>query len=179
MFMEISFKKKGIEVLLLTDRIDEWLVNGLTEFEGKKLKSVAKGDLDKLDSDKEKKEVEKLEKDNKDILGKMEKILADKVEKIKVSSRLTDSAACIVLNEQDMALYMQQLMKQAGQEVPSSKPTLEVNIEHPIFKKLSAEKDDTKFADWSSLVFDQALLAEGGQLEDPSGFVKRMNSLML
>ena len=173
------FKKKGIEVLLLTDRIDEWLVNGLTEFDGKKLKSVAKGDLDKLDTEKDKKEVEKAEKDNKDVIEKMENILGDKVEKIKVSTRLTDSAACIVLNEQDMALYMQQLMKQAGQEVPSSKPTLEINIEHPIFKKLSSEKDDDKFADWSSLIFEQALLAEGGQLEDPSGFVKRMNKLML
>lgn len=173
------FKKKGIEVLLLTDRIDEWLVNGLTEFDGKKLQSVAKGDLDKLDTEKDKEELEKAEKDNKKIIDKMEKILKDKVEKIKISSRLTDSAACIVLNEQDMALYMQQLMKQAGQEVPSSKPTLEINIEHPIFKKLQAEKDKAKFADWTSLVFDQALLAEGGQLEDPSGFVKRMNKLML
>ncbi len=173
------FKKKGIEVLLLTDRIDEWLVNGLTEFDGKKLKSVAKGDLDKLDSDKDKKDVKKAQEDNKDIIEKMEKILGDKVEKIKVSNRLTDSAACIVLNEQDMALYMQQLMKQAGQEMPSSKPTLEINIEHPIFKKLSSEKDDDKFADWTSLIFEQALLAEGGQLEDPSGFVKRMNKLML
>ena len=109
----------------------------------------------------------------------MEKILKDKVEKIKISSRLTDSAACIVLNDHDMALYMQQLMKQAGQEVPSSKPTLEINIEHPIFKKLQAEKDKAMFADWTSLIFDQALLAEGGQLEDPSGFVKRINKLML
>ncbi len=109
----------------------------------------------------------------------MEKVLADKVEKIKVSTRLTDSAACIVLNEQDMALYMQQLMKQAGQEMPSSKPTLEINVDHPIFKKLASEKDDDKFADWSNLIFEQALLAEGGQLEDPSGFVKRINKLML
>ena len=173
------FKKKDIEVLLLTDRIDEWLVNGLTEFDGKKLKSVAKGDLDKLDSEEDKKDVEKAEKDNKEIIEKMEKVLADKVEKIKVSTRLTDSAACIVLNEQDMALYMQQLMKQAGQEMPSSKPTLEINVDHPIFKKLASEKDDDKFADWSNLIFEQALLAEGGQLEDPSGFVKRINKLML
>lgn len=173
------FKKKGIEVLLFTDRIDEWLVNGLTEFDGKKLQSVAKGDLDKLDNDEDKKDLEKAEKDNKKTIEKMQKILNDKVEKIKISSRLTDSAACIVLNEQDMALYMQQLMKQAGQEIPSSKPTLEINIEHPIYKKLQAEKDKGKFADWASLIFDQALLAEGGQLEDPSGFVKRMNKLML
>ncbi len=173
------FKKKGIEVLLLTDRIDEWLVNGLTEFDGKKMQSVAKGDLDKLDSEKDKKEVEKAQEDNKEIIEKMEKILGDKVEKIKVSTRLTDSAACIVLNEQDMALYMQQLMKQAGQEMPSSKPTLEINIDHSVFKKLSSEKDDDKFSDWTTLVFEQALLAEGGQLEDPSGFVKRMNKLML
>ena len=173
------FKKKDIEVLLLTDRIDEWLVNGLSEFDSKKLKSVAKGDLDKLDSEEDKKDVEKAEKDNKEIIEKMEKILADKVEKIKVSTRLTDSAACIVLNEQDMALYMQQLMKQAGQEMPSSKPTLEINVDHPIFKKIASEKDDDKFADWSNLIFEQALLAEGGQLEDPSGFVKRINKLML
>jgi len=173
------FKKKGIEVLLLSDRIDEWLVNGLTEFDGKKMQSVAKGDLDKLDTEKDKKATEKAEKDNKEVIEKMEKILTEKVEKIKISSRLTDSAACIVLNDQDMALYMQQLMKQAGQEMPNSKPTLEINLDHAIFKKLQSEKDDAKFADWTSLVFDQALLAEGGQLEDPSGFVKRMNSLML
>jgi len=173
------FKKKGIEVLLLSDRIDEWLVNGLTEFDGKKMQSVAKGDLDKLDTESDKKATEKAEEDNKEVIEKMEKILTDKVEKIKISSRLTDSAACIVLNDQDMALYMQQLMKQAGQAMPDSKPTLEINIDHAIFKKLESEKDDTKFADWTSLVFDQALLAEGGQLEDPSGFVKRMNSLML
>ena len=173
------FKKKGIEVILMYDRIDEWLVNGLTEFDGKKLQSVAKGDLDKLDTEKDKKAAEKAQKDNKEIIEKMEKILSDKVEKIKITSRLTDSAACIVLNDQDMALYMQQLMKQAGQSVPTSKPTLEINIDHAIFKKIQEEKDDDNFSDWTSLVFDQALLAEGGQLEDPSGFVMRMNKLML
>jgi len=173
------FKKKGIEVFLLTDRIDEWLVNGLTEFDGKKLQSVAKGDLDKLDTEKDKKEIEKVEKDNKDVLERMQKVLADKVEKIKVSSRLTDSASCIVLNDQDMALYMQQLMKQAGQEMPDSKPTLEINAEHALFKKLAAEKDEKTFADWTSLLFEQAILSEGGQLEDPSGFVRKMNALML
>lgn len=173
------FRKKDIEVILLYDRIDEWLVNGLTEFDGKKLQSVAKGDLDKLDTEKDKKAVEKAEKANKDVIEKMEKILTDKVEKIKISTRLTDSAACIVLNNQDMALYMQQLMKQAGQAVPNSKPTLEINIQHAIFKKIQSEKDEAKFSDWTSLIFDQALLAEGGQLEDPSGFVKRMNNLML
>ena len=173
------FKKKDIEVILLHDRIDEWLVNGLTEFDGKKLQSVAKGDLDKLDTEKDKKATEKAAKDNKDVIEKMEKVLTDKVEKIKISSRLTDSAACIVLNDQDMALYMQQLMKQAGQSVPSSKPTLEINIDHAIFKKLQKESNDEKFSDWASLIFDQALLSEGGQLEDPSGFVKRINKLML
>jgi len=173
------FKKKDIEVVLLHDRIDEWLVNGLTEFDGKKLQSVAKGDLDKLDTEKDKKATEKAEKDNKEVIEKMQTILADKVDKIKISSRLTDSAACIVLNDQDMALYMQQLMKQAGQSVPTSKPTLEINIDHKIFKKIQEEKDDDNFSDWTSLVFDQALLAEGGQLEDPSGFVIRMNKLML
>lgn len=173
------FRKKGIEVILLHDRIDEWLVNGLTEFDGKKLQSVAKGDLDKLDTAKDKKTMEKAQKDNKDVIERMQKVLADKVEKIKISSRLTDSASCIVLNEQDMALYMQQLMKQAGQAMPSSKPTLEINAEHSLFKKLSAEKDDAVFADWTRLIFDQAVLSEGGQLEDPAGFVKKLNSLML
>ena len=173
------FKKKDIEVILLHDRIDEWLVNGLTEFEGKNLQSVAKGDLGKLDSDEDKKEHEKAAEDNKEVIEKMEKVLVDKVDKIKISSRLTDSAACVVLNDQDMALYMQQLMKQAGQNVPSSKPTLEINIDHALFAKVKAEKDDSKFNDWSNLIFDQAILAEGGQLEDPAGFVKKMNNLML
>jgi molecular chaperone HtpG len=173
------FKKKGIEVILLHDRIDEWMVNGLTEFEGKKLQSVAKGDLDKLDSEEDKKDHEKAANDNKDVISKMEKVLADKVEKIKISSRLTDSAACVVLNEQDMALYMQQLMKQAGQNIPSSKPTLEINIDHALFSKVKTENDEGKFNDWTHLIFDQAILAEGGQLDDPAGFVKKMNSLML
>lgn len=172
------FKKKDIEVILLHDRIDEWLVNGLTEFEGKKLQSVAKGDLDNLDSEEDKKEHEKAAEDNKEVIEKMEKVLADKVDKIKISSRLTDSAACVVLNEQDMALYMQQLMKQAGQNIPSSKPTLEINVDHALFAKVKAEKQDDKFSDWSNLIFDQAILAEGGQLEDPAGFVKKMNNLM-
>ena len=173
------FKKKDIEVLLLSDRVDEWMVNGLTEFDGKPLKSVAKGDLDKLDSEEDKKELEKAAEDNKDVISKMEKALEDKVEKIKISSRLTDSAACIVLNEQDMALYMQQLMKQAGQDIPSNKPTLEINTEHALYQRLKSESDDGKFNDFTSLIFDQALLAEGGQLEDPAGFVKRMNTLLL
>lgn len=173
------FKKKGIEVLLLSDRVDEWMVNGLTEFDGKNLKSVAKGDLDKLESEDDKKDLEKAEEDNKEIITKMEKVLQDKVEKIKISSRLTDSAACIVLNEQDMALYMQQLMKQAGQDIPSNKPTLEINTDHALYQRLKTEPDENRFADFTTLVFDQALLSEGGQLEDPAGFVKRMNSLLL
>ncbi|MCB1586879.1 MAG: molecular chaperone HtpG, partial [Xanthomonadales bacterium] len=130
-------------------------------------------------TEEDKKEIEKAEKDHQKILKRMEKVLADKVEKIKISSRLTDSASCIVLNEHDMALYMQQLMKQAGQAMPSSKPTLEINIEHPIFKKLSDEKDKEVFADWTTLLFEQAVLAEGGQLEDPAGFVRKLNTLML
>ncbi len=175
------FREKGIEVLLLTDRVDEWLVNGLQEFDGKKLKSVAKGDLDlsKFDSDEDKKEQEKIEEKAGSLIKQLKEVLGDKVEDVRVSHRLTSSPSCIVLNEQDMALYMQNLMKQAGHDMPSNKPILEVNPTHPLIERMEAETDDEQFADWADIVFDQALLAEGGQLEDPAGFVNKLNKLML
>jgi len=175
------FREKGIEVLLLTDRVDEWLVNGLQEFDGKKLKSVAKGDLDlsKFDSDEDKKEQEKVEEKAGSLVKQFKEVLGDKVEDVRVSHRLTSSPSCIVLSEQDMALYMQNLMKQAGHDMPTNKPILEVNPTHPLIQRMEAETDDEQFADWADIVFDQALLAEGGQLEDPAGFVNKLNKLML
>lgn len=175
------FRKKGLEVLLLHDRVDEWLVSHLTEFDGKPLQSIAKGELDlsKFDSEEDKKELKKAEKAAKGIIKRLKKKFGDKVEDVRVSHRLTDSPSCIVLNEHDMALYMQQLMKQAGQEMPASKPILEINPLHPMIKRMEKEKDEQRFADWSDILFDQAILAEGGQLEDPAGFVRKLNAMML
>ncbi|MCF6189729.1 MAG: molecular chaperone HtpG [Cocleimonas sp.] len=175
------FRKKGIEVLLLSDRVDEWLTQGLQEFDGKKLQSVAKGELDlgKFDSEKDKKEQEKAEEKASGVIKHLKEVLGDKVETVRVSHRLTDSPSCIVLSEQDMALYMQNLMKQAGHEMPESKPVLEINPTHPLIARMEAETDDEQFADWADILFDQALLAEGAQLEDPAGFVNKLNKLML
>ncbi len=175
------FRKKGIEVLLLSDRVDEWLVQHLMEFDGKSLQSVAKGalDLSKLETEEDKKEQEKVEAEAKNMVEQIKKALDGKVEDVKVSHRLTSSPSCIVLGDHDMALYMQQLLKQAGHEMPSTKPTLEINPTHPLLKRMEAETDDDRFAEWASVLLDQAILAEGGQLEDPAGFVHRLNSLML
>lgn len=175
------FRKKGIEVLLLSDRVDEWLVNGLQEFDGKKLQSVAKGELDlsKFETDEDKKEQEKIEEKASGVIKHLKEVLGDKVEEVRVSHRLTSSPSCIVLNEQDMALYMQDLMKQAGHDMPSNKPILEINPTHPLIERMEAETDDEQFADWAAILFDQALLAEGAQLEDPAGFVSKLNKLML
>ena len=175
------FRKRGIEVLLLSDRVDEWLVQHLMEFEGKSLQSVAKGDLDlsKMETEEEKQEQEKIEQEAKNIVEHIKQALGEKVEEVRVSHRLTNSPACIVLNNQDMALYMQQLLKQAGHDMPTTKPILEVNPTHPLLARMQAETDDERFAEWSSVLLDQAILAEGGQLEDPAGFVNRLNRLML
>lgn len=175
------FRKKGIEVLLLSDRVDEWLTNSLHEFEGKQLQSVAKGalDLSKLDSEEDKEEQKKVEEQSKNLITQIKETLKDKVEDVRVSHRLTNSPSCIVLNEHDMALYMQHLLKQAGHEMPSTKPVLEVNPSHPLLARMEAETDDERFAEWASVLLDQAILAEGGQLEDPAGFVHRLNKLML
>jgi molecular chaperone HtpG len=175
------FRKKGIEVLLLSDRVDEWLTNGLQEFEGKKLSSVAKGELDlgKFESEEDKKEQKKSEEKAGSVIKHLKEVLGEKVEDVRVSHRLTSSPSCIVLNEQDMALYMQNLMKQAGHEMPESKPVLEINPTHPLIERMEAETDDEQFSDWADILFDQALLAEGAQLEDPAGFVSKLNKLML
>ena len=173
------FRKKGIEVLLLSDRVDEWLTAHLAEYEGKKLQSVAKGQLDLGDDEDSEKELEKKARASEKLLERMKKSLGDRVEDVRVTNRLTDSPACIVLNEQDMAMHMQRILKEAGHDMPMSKPILEINPDHPIVKQLDAEKGKKKFDDWSAILFDQALLAEGGQLEDPAGFVARLNKMLV
>ncbi len=174
------FRKKGIEVLLLSDRVDEWLTTHLTEYDGKQLQSVAKGVLD-LDQDDEesKKELEEKAKQSEDLIKRMQDALGEKVEEVRISNRLTTSPACIVLNEHDMAMHMQRLLKEAGHAMPSSKPILEINTDHPIVKRMEQEKSDAKFNDWSDILFDQALLAEGGHLEDPASFVHKLNEMLV
>ena len=173
------FRKKGIEVLLLSDRVDEWLTAHLMEYEGKKLQSVAKGELDLGDDEESEKELEKKAKSAEKLLKRMKKSLEEKVEDVRVTNRLTDSPACIVLNEQDMAMHMQRILKEAGHDMPATKPILEINPDHPIVKQLDAEKSKKKFDDWSAILFDQALLAEGGQLDDPAGFVAKLNEMLV
>jgi len=175
------FRKKGLEVILLFDRVDEWVISNLTEFEGKSLQSVAKGDLDlgKLADEEEKKEQEKDATDFKELTDKIQKILGDAVKEVRVTHRLTDSPACLVSDQFGMSMNLERLLKAAGQKVPGSKPILEINPKHPLVQGLKYESDETRFNDWSHLLFDQALLAEGGQLEDPGSFVKRLNGLML
>jgi molecular chaperone HtpG len=172
------FNKKGIEVLLMSERVDEWLMGQIQDFEGKSFQSVAKGELDLSALKGEEEDKEETEQD-KSLLEKIKKTLSERVEDVRNSVRLTQSPSCIVLNEHDMAMYMQQLMKQAGQEMPTSKPVLEVNTGHPILKRMQEEKDDKRFNEWASLLLDQAVLSEGGQLEDPAAFVRRMNDMML
>jgi len=173
------FRKKDIEVLLMYDRVDEWMMSFLSEYADKKFVSIAKGEVDlgKLEDKEEQKKVKEAGKSYKDMLEKMQKILADKVKEVKVSTRLTDSPSCLVVEEHDMAVSMQKLLKQAGHAVPDSKPILEVNVEHALVKRLKDEPSDERFADWTHVLFDQAMLSEGGQLEDPVSFVKRINEL--
>jgi molecular chaperone HtpG len=175
------FRKKGIEVLLLHDRVDEWLVSHLTEFDGRKLVSVAKGDLDlgKLQDEQEQKAARQAEDENKDLVEKMREALEDLVSEVRISHRLTDSPSCLVQGEHEMAMHMQRLMKQAGHDVPLSKPSLEINPEHALVKRLRDEHDGERFAAWSRLLFEQAMLTQGGQLDDPTAFVKRLNGILV
>ena len=173
------FRKKGIEVLLLAERVDEWLVSNLPEFEGKPLASVARGDLDlgKLEDEAEKKEQEKQAGEYKDLTDKIKKSLGEQVKEVRVTLRLTSSPACLVSDQYDMGGNLARILKAAGQKVPESRPIMEINPAHPLVQRLKYE--EAHFSDWSQVLFDQALLAEGGQLEDPAGFVKRLNELML
>jgi molecular chaperone HtpG len=173
------FRKKGIEVLLLSDRVDEWVVSNLFEFDGKQLVSVAKGGLDlgKLEDEAEKKEQEDVANELKDLTAKITTSLGERVKEVRVTHRLTDSPACLVADEHDMSANLARLLKSAGQKAPTSKPILEINPKHPVVLRLKTE--EKKFDDWVAVLFDQALLAEGGQLDDPASFVKRVNQLML
>jgi molecular chaperone HtpG len=173
------FRKKGIEVLLLSDRVDEWVVAHLGEFEGKALASVARGDLDlgKLESDAEKDEHRKLADDAKDLVGRIKDALGERVKDVRATARLTSSPACLVADETDPGANLQRILRSVGQDVPAFKPILEVNPEHPMVLRMKHE--EKRFADWAAILLDQALLAEGGQLDDPAGFVKRLNELML
>lgn len=174
------FRKKGIEVLLLSDRVDEWLVSNLAEFEGKKLQSVAKGDLDlgKLEDEAEKEQQKKIEDEYKSLVERIKTTLGETVKEVRITHRLTDSPACLVSGENDISGNLERLLKAAGQKTPDVKPVLEINPQHRIVQKLNDESDESRFSDWTHLLFDQALLAEGGQLDDPATFVRRMNSLL-
>ena len=168
------FKKKDIEVLLLSDRVDEWMVSNFTEFEGKTLKSIAKGDLEDLDSKEEKKNKEKVAKGYAKVIKEVSKILEAQVKEVKISNRLSESPSCLVADENEMGGNMERIMKSFGQDVPETKPILEINPTHPLVKKLKTKVDE----DLVNVLFDQAVLSEGGQLKDPAEFVKRMNKLI-
>jgi molecular chaperone HtpG len=173
------FRKKGIEVLLLSDRVDEWVTGSLTEFDGKPLQSVAKGGLDlgKLEDAADKEEAEKAADEYKELLDRIKATLGDKVKDVRVTHRLTDSPSCIVADEHDLGGNLARILKAAGQKAPESKPILEINPKHPAVQRLKYE--ESRFDDWANLLLEQATLAEGGTLDDPAGFVKRINDLML
>ncbi|MCC2960690.1 molecular chaperone HtpG [Massilia sp. IC2-278] len=176
------FRKKGVEVLLMADRVDEWMLSFLTEFEGKELVSVAKGGLDlgKLEDEAEKKEHEETETQYKELVEKMKTALADKAKDVRVTFRLTDSPACLVADEHELSANLVRMLKAAGQNAPESKPILEINPNHPLVTRLKYEDaEGARFGDWSHILFDQAMLAEGGSLADPASFVKRLNEMLL
>jgi molecular chaperone HtpG len=174
-------KKKGIEVLLLSDRVDEWLVTSLLEFDGKPLQSVAKGELDlgELEDKEEKESSEQATEAHQDLLKRMQEVLGETVKEVRASHRLTDSPACLVVEEHDMSANLARVLKSVGQDAPQTKPIMEVNLTHPLMQRLEQEADEERFSDLSKVLFDQAQLAEGGQLDDPAAFVRRLNSLML
>ncbi|QLQ01839.1 MAG: molecular chaperone HtpG [Thiobacillus sp.] len=174
------FRKKGIEVLLLSDRVDEWLASNLNEFDGKPLKSVAKGGLDlgELEDEAEKTAQKEAEESMKPLVERIKATLGERVKDVRVTHRLTDSPACLVTGEGDMSANLERLLKAAGQAAPTVKPTLEINPTHALVTRLSSESDEARFADWANLLFEQALLAEGGQLDDPASFVRRLNGLL-
>jgi molecular chaperone HtpG len=178
-----AYKKRDIEVLLLSDRVDEWLVGHLTEFEGKSLHAISKGEVDLPGEDQED-EVSKEEKAKQadeyaTVLEQMKKALADQVAEVRLTDRLTDSPACVVFAEHEMSGHMQRLMEAAGQSFDKPKPTLELNPDHPLLHKVKAETDDECFGQWSEVLLNQALLAEGEQLPNPAHYVKQLNALLL
>ncbi|WP_062067567.1 molecular chaperone HtpG [Cellvibrio sp. OA-2007] len=175
------FRKKGIEVLLLSDRVDEWLMSHLAEFDGKSLQDVGKGELDlgKLDSEEEKQAQEKVAEALKPLLDRAKAALENQVSEVRITHRLTDSPACVVVGDHDMGAQMRRILEAAGQKVPDSKPIFELNPEHPLVKKLEQESNEERFGDLAHILFDQANLAEGAQLQDPASYVQRLNKLLL
>jgi len=173
------FRKNDIEVLLLTDTIDEWLVGHLTEFEKRSIKSVARGDLDDIDelmTNKEKKEVKKTAKKYGDLLEAIKKSLDKRVKEVRLTNRLTESPACLVADETDMGANMERILKAMGQDAPDTKPILELNPDHPLVKRLQDDRE--QLDDWSQVLFDQAALAEGASLNDPASYVNRVTRLL-
>ena len=175
------FRKLGVEVLLMYDRVDEWVMSVLTDFDGKPMRSVARGDLDlgKLTPQPETPDPEKAAAAHNDVLARMKSALADRASDVRITHRLTDSPACLVSEEHGMSTNLERLLKASGQPVRATKPILEINLEHPIITRLQDETDSGKFSSWSHILFDQATLAEGGQIDDPATFVKRLNELLL
>ena len=175
------FRKTGVEVLLMYDRIDEWVVSTVTEFEGKALQSVSRGDLDlgTLGAAGEQEAPAAADDEHTDLLARIKGALTDRAGDVRVTHRLTDSPACLISEAHGMSTNLERLLKASGQQVPTTKPILEINPSHPIVERLKSESDESRFSDWSQILFDQATLAEGGQLDDPATFVKRLNELML
>lgn len=175
------FRKKGIEVLLLADQVDEWLVTHLTDFEGKPLQSVTKGELDlgEVETEEEKQEVEKVAEQLKPLVERLKTTLGEKVKEVRLTYRLTNSPACLVADEHGMDASLERLLKAAGQSIGGSQPILEINPNHPLIHSLKEEGNEDRFKDWSFILFDQALLSEGAQLEDPAGFVSRLNTMLI
>lgn len=175
------FRDKGIEVLLLSERIDDWLMHSLSEFDGKPFSDVARGalDLGAVETEKEKEQKEQDSEEHRGLTKKIKTVLRDRVKEVRVTRRLTDSPACLVVDEQDVGAHMRRLMQSAGQPLPDTKPIFEINPEHPLVAKLDAESSDDRFGDLAMVLFEQANLAEGGQLSDPGGYVKRLNKLLL
>ena len=175
------FRKKGIEVLLMADRVDEWMMSHLTEFNEKQFASITRGDLDlgDLDDEDTKKAQEESEKEVEGLVERIKTVLGEKVKEVRFTHRLTDSPACVVVDDNDMSSQMQKLMESVGQAVPEAKPIFELNPEHQLVKHLNVEQDEDKFAQWSDVLLDQALLAERGSLKDPAAFVAKLNKLML
>lgn len=172
------FRKKGIEVLLLNDRIDEWLVAHMNEFDEKQLQSVNKGDIDFDEVDKE--QEEELQKNFDGVIKQVQEVLGDRIKEVRLTNRLTDSPACLVTDDNDMSIHLQRMLQSSGHDFgEGAKPILELNPEHPFVTGLQNQQDDAQFKDWALLLFDQSMLAEGGTLEDPGGFVKRMNKLLV
>jgi molecular chaperone HtpG len=175
------FREKGIEVLLLSDRVDEWFISHLMEFDGKQFQDVTRGELDlgKLDSDEDKKQQEESDKHAEPLLKRIKESLGDQVAEVRTTHRLTDSPACLSIAENDMGAQMRKIMEATGQAMPEFKPVFEINPEHPLVQKLDEESDEDRFSDLAAILFDQASLAEGGQLDDPASYIQRLNKLLL